>query len=287
MPASQGKCAQAAGHFSVPVLQAPAWTPDTYLGYLHNLAWLNELLSQLDSAIAAGGSPWHMAGLRASRDLLMVVIARIRVAVRAPLCLVELDHERAKTCARGGWLDIECYAEEQPDGSYQVLSAHGRIVWDGDALAAKGELAGALTHYQAGRDIVLRGLASNDANAGWQRELSVCENKIGEVLAAQGDLVGAMKSYQASLQIVQKLAAANPSNAVLQSDLVVSYFKLGALNTPSNPTADRIRLLSSALQSLDRLQQAGHLTAQQKAWAGMITQALQQLGALKSPEESR
>ena len=33
-------------------------------------------------------------------------------------------------------------------------------------------------------------------NAGWQRDLSVSDNKVGDVLVAQGNLPEAMKSYR-------------------------------------------------------------------------------------------
>ena len=50
-------------------------------------------------------------------------------------------------------------------------------------------------------------------NAGWQRDLSVSHNKIGDVQQAQGDLAAALASYQASLAIAERLAKADPGNA--------------------------------------------------------------------------
>ena len=41
-------------------------------------------------------------------------------------------------------------------------------------------------------------LAQADAgNAGWQRDLSIAYEEVGEVQLKQGDLAGALKSYQA------------------------------------------------------------------------------------------
>ena len=48
-------------------------------------------------------------------------------------------------------------------------------------------------------------------SAGWQRDLAVAHNKIGDVLVEQGDLAQALKSYQASLAIRERLAAADPT----------------------------------------------------------------------------
>ena len=48
-------------------------------------------------------------------------------------------------------------------------------------------------------------LAKSDAgNAGWQRDLSVSYNKIGDVLVAQGALGEALKSYRDSHAIFER-----------------------------------------------------------------------------------
>jgi hypothetical protein len=132
--------------------------------------------------------------------------------------------------------------------------------------------------------VISQKLAATDpSNAGWQRDLAISEETIGDTLSAQGNLAGALKSYQADLAISQKLAAADPSNAEWQRDLFVAYAKLGTLDTPSNPKAERGRLLSSALLLVEKLQQDGHLTAQQKAWPAMIRQELQELASGQTP----
>ena len=64
-------------------------------------------------------------------------------------------------------------------------------------------------------------------NAGWQRDLSVSYDRVGDVLVAQGNLPEALKSYQGSLAIADRLAKADPNNAGWQRDLSVSYNKVG------------------------------------------------------------
>ena len=66
---------------------------------------------------------------------------------------------------------------------------------------AQGDLAAALTSYQASLAIAERLAKADPGNAGWQRDLSVSHNKIGDVQQAQGDLAAALTSYQASLAI--------------------------------------------------------------------------------------
>ena len=79
--------------------------------------------------------------------------------------------------------------------------------------------------YQNRQDII-SGLAKADpGNAGWQRDLSVSYNKVGDVQVAQGNLPEALNAYQASLAIIDRLAKSDPGNAGWQRDLSVSLRK--------------------------------------------------------------
>ena len=63
---------------------------------------------------------------------------------------------------------------------------------------------------------------ADPGNAGWQRDLSVSYDKVGDVLVAQGNLPEALKSYRDGLAIGERLAKADPGNAGWQRDLSVS-----------------------------------------------------------------
>ena len=67
-------------------------------------------------------------------------------------------------------------------------------------------------------------------NAGWQRDLSVSHNKIGDVQQAQGDPAMALTSYQASLAISDRLTKADPGNAGWQRDLALSFGQTAAVH---------------------------------------------------------
>ena len=69
--------------------------------------------------------------------------------------------------------------------------------------AAQGELAATLTSYQAALAIRERLAKADPGNAGWQRDLAVLRNKIGDVKVAQGELTAALTSYQAALVIAE------------------------------------------------------------------------------------
>ena len=95
----------------------------------------------------------------------------------------------------------------------------------------------ALTSYRASLAIAERLAKADPGNAGWQRDLSVSHNKIGDVQMAQGDLAGALTSYRASLAIRERLAKADPGNAGWQRDLSVSHDKIGDVQVSAGRSA--------------------------------------------------
>ena len=94
-------------------------------------------------------------------------------------------------------------------------------------LVAQGKLPEALKSYRDSLAIAERLAEADPSNTGWQRDLSVSYDKVGDVLVAQGNLPEALKSYRDSLAISERLAKADPSNAGWQRDLSVSYNKVG------------------------------------------------------------
>ena len=71
---------------------------------------------------------------------------------------------------------------------------------------------------------------SEPGNAGWQRDLSMSYDTIGDVLVAQGNLPEALQSFRAGLDIRERLAKSEPDNAGWQRDLIVSYRKLAEID---------------------------------------------------------
>jgi hypothetical protein len=96
--------------------------------------------------------------------------------------------------------------------------------------SAAGDLAAARAAYQASLDIAVGLAAADPANTGWQRDLSVGHNKLGDVASAAGDLAAARAAYQASLDIAVELAAADPANTGWQRDLDAIRNKISSLD---------------------------------------------------------
>ncbi len=122
-------------------------------------------------------------------------------------------------------------------------------------------------------------LASQDpTHVQWQRDLSVCHNKIGDMLRLLGDQAGALVSYRDDLAIAERLAAQEPSDIRRQTDLVVSYWNLAQIYAATHQDAtESVALLSLGLTILRRLQSEGGLPPSQQHWLDEFEQALRTL----------
>jgi hypothetical protein len=72
-------------------------------------------------------------------------------------------------------------------------------------LQDQGNLPEALTSFQRYNEFMEDLAKAAPGNAGWQRDLSVSHNRIGDVLRARGNLPAALEAFQASLAIRERL----------------------------------------------------------------------------------
>ena len=120
-------------------------------------------------------------------------------------------------------------------------------------LVAQGDLPEALKSYRDGLAIRDRLAKADPGNAGWQRDLSVSYDKVGDVLVAQGNLPEALKSYRDSLAIADRLANADPGNAGWQRDLSVSYDKVGDVLVAQGNLPEALKSYRDGLAIRERL----------------------------------
>ena len=113
--------------------------------------------------------------------------------------------------------------------------------------ADQGNLPEALKSFRDGLAIRERLAQADPGTAGWQRDLSVSYERVGDVLVAQGNLPEALKSFRADLAIAERLAQSDPGNAGWQFDLVVSHWKLAA---NGDDAARRFAFIVAALRKL-------------------------------------
>ena len=90
-------------------------------------------------------------------------------------------------------------------------------------------------------------------NAGWQRDLSVNYDKVGDLQSAQGDLAGALQSYCDSLAISEKLTKQDPANADWQRDLSVSYNKVANVQSAQDDLAGALQSYRDGLAISEKL----------------------------------
>lgn len=114
------------------------------------------------------------------------------------------------------------------------------------AYASFGDTARQRQSAEAGRNIFARLAKREPDNAGWQRDLSISQERLGDALQAQGDLNAAREAYQASLAIRARLATDNPANTASQRDLSIIQQRLGELaRGQGNLAAAREALLAA------------------------------------------
>ena len=121
---------------------------------------------------------------------------------------------------------------------------------------AQGNLAGALTSLPASLAIRRPAGQADPGNAGWQRDLSVSQDKIGHVQQAQGNLPAALTSYQASLAIKDRLAKADPGNAGWQRDLSASHNQIGDVQQAQGNLPAALTSYQASLAIRDQLAKA-------------------------------
>ena len=90
---------------------------------------------------------------------------------------------------------------------------------------------------------------ADPGNAGWQRDLSVSYNKIGDVQVAQGDLPAALKATATGSRSRERLAKADPGNAGWQRDLSVSYDKIGDVQVAQGDLAAALKATATGSRS--------------------------------------
>jgi hypothetical protein len=129
----------------------------------------------------------------------------------------------------------------------------------------------ALQSYRDGLAIRERLAKSDPSNAGWQRDLSVSYEKIGNGLVAQGNGPEALKCYRDSLTIRERLAQSDPSNAQWQVDVLFSQWRLAAHGD------DPVPRLAFVVSTLGRLKSENRLTVEQAAWLPMAEEQLSKI----------
>lgn len=198
--------------------------------------------------------------------------AQVRLT-RADAAFARLEREQGAELLQGAF-------DQRPDDI--TVDTLWWLIRAGDEWQTAGKSARALLAYQRAHRSANAMAAQFPEERAWQREQSVCHDRIGDILRAQGDGPAALKSYQAGLAIAQSLAAADPRNTEWQTDVAVSCWKLASVQMPENSAADRRAWLGQGLTILERLLRENRLTVQQQSWPEMFRKALSELDSAAS-----
>jgi len=80
---------------------------------------------------------------------------------------------------------------------------------------AQGDLAAALTSYQASLAIRERLAKADPGNAGWQRDVALSCGRVGVIELQQGVREDALKAFRQGRDIIAQLMKRSPDNATL------------------------------------------------------------------------
>jgi len=127
------------------------------------------------------------------------------------------------------------------------------LISTGTYLAERAALGDLVPLYERGQGVLIRLVAADPANTGWQRDLSVAQEKVGDALRAQGKTAEALESYRVSLAIRERLAATDPGNARWQRDLSVSHNNIGRMFIEQGNLADALESYRTSMGIRKRL----------------------------------
>jgi tetratricopeptide (TPR) repeat protein len=123
----------------------------------------------------------------------------------------------------------------------------------GDVEQAQGNIAGARSLYETAVAIAEPIAKTDPSDAGWQRDISVSYERIGNVLLRQGKLTDALVWFRNSLAARERLAKLDPHNTAWQRDLSVSYENIGEVLVAQGNNAEALKPFRDSLDIRDRL----------------------------------
>jgi tetratricopeptide (TPR) repeat protein len=141
------------------------------------------------------------------------------------------------------------------DDSVCALLAERFLFNLGDAVEHHAPLDARLIVLNSIERAFQRMLRTDPGNAGWQRDLAVLHDRVGDVLMAQGNLPEALKSFRDALAIKDRLVRADPGNAGRQRDLSMSHEKVGGVLVAQGNLPEALKSVRDGLAIRDRLAQ--------------------------------
>jgi tetratricopeptide (TPR) repeat protein len=176
---------------------------------------------------------------------------------------VDLDPDDLRSLLWVGWIQKERGYLEDSEKRLQRLLSIAKINDDfwrywahlglGDIRRDRADPQGAMTHYLEAQSLSERLSNASPNNIGWERDLSVFYDKIGDMLQEQHKLPEALKYFQDSLAVVERLAKADPNHTEWQRDLSVLYTKVGDVLNAQGNSSEALKSFRDSLTIAERL----------------------------------
>ena len=128
-----------------------------------------------------------------------------------------------------------------------------RLERAGDALAGRGDAAGALEHYTRALRIAERLSEADPHNTDRLRNLWVSLTRVGDVLAGRGEAARALQHHTRALQIAERLSEADPHNTDRLRNLSISLTRVGDVLARRGEAAGALQHHTRALHIAERL----------------------------------
>jgi WD40 repeat protein/lipoprotein NlpI/alkylated DNA nucleotide flippase Atl1 len=105
---------------------------------------------------------------------------------------------------------------------FAVSNVGGRLVSDSNTDRA-------LTLFRDAIKIRTKLIESDSSNTGWQNDILVFQNKIGDILRRKMDRKGALEAYRYGLEKAKTIVKLEPSNTLFQHNLFIMQKRMGDL----------------------------------------------------------
>jgi tetratricopeptide (TPR) repeat protein len=143
---------------------------------------------------------------------------------------------------------------------------------------AIGDLSHARTAAEESLAITRKLVAADSGNSGWQRDLSISIERVGDVRRDAGDRAGALAAYEEDLAIARKLAATDSDNAGWQRDVGVSLEKVGDVRRDAG---DRAGALTAYEEALDIRRKLAATDSDNAGWQRDVGVGLERVGDVR------
>jgi tetratricopeptide (TPR) repeat protein len=167
-----------------------------------------------------------------------------------------LDPTNIEGMFRNGWFQQQASQLDAAEASYRRVITSSRtsnnewVLWaqfgKGEVERERGHLDDAFATYREAGAIAETLARADPGNIGWQYDLGISNERIGDLMMALGDRAQALKCYRAQREIISRLAEVDPSGAD-------PYINVVNVASAQDDLSDALTTLRANVASMERL----------------------------------